>query len=175
MVQAKLLQTTVNGLLAHGARSVDVVGYSAGGIVARLWADELGGAAHARRMVLLGSPNHGTDVAALAAGFGSGLCPPACRQLVPDSPLLHSLNESGPSAGPGWVSIWTEQDQIVTPPDSAHLDGAVNVTVQSLCAGEQVDHGSLPTDPVVQGLVVRALAVDRFVAPAASACAAVRG
>jgi triacylglycerol lipase len=165
-VQAQLLRTTVDGLLAGGAASVDVVGYSAGGVVARLWADELGGAVHARRIVLLGSPNQGTDVAGLAAGFGPGLCPAACQQLVPGSTLLRGLADAGTSDGPGWVSIWTDQDEVVTPPDTARLDGAVNLTVQSVCPGEQVDHGSLPTDPVVQGLVARALAVDPFRAPA---------
>jgi pimeloyl-ACP methyl ester carboxylesterase len=167
-VQARLLQTTVDGLLTGGAASVDVVGYSAGGVVARLWADQLGGAAHARRIVLLGSPNHGTDVAALAAGFGTGLCPAACEQLVPGSPLLRGLADAGASKGPGWVSIWTDQDQVVTPPESARLDGAANLTVQSVCPGDQVDHGSLPTDPVVQDLVVRALAVDPFAVPTVS-------
>ena len=175
MVQARLLRSTVDGLLAGGATSVDVVGYSAGGVVARLWADELGGGAHARRIVLLGAPNHGTDVAALAAGFGSGLCPAACEQLVPDSPLLHALNEAGAASGPGWVSIWTDQDQVVTPPESARLDGADNLTVQSVCTDEQVDHGSLPTDRVVQALVVRALGPSPFVAPTAVDCAALRG
>jgi triacylglycerol lipase len=166
-VQARLLGTTVDGLLAGGATSVDVVGYSAGGVVARLWADELGGAAHARRIVLLGAPNHGTQVASLAAGFGSGLCPAACQQLVPGSELLRGLDDAGTPHGPGWVSIWTDQDEVVTPPDSARLEGAVNLTVQSVCPGEQVDHGSLPTDPAVQGLVVRALAIDPFRPPAA--------
>src|SRR5689334_11412940 len=52
--QARALQRTVAGLLDGGARSVDVVGYSAGGVVVRLWLADDGGAAEARRVVSLG-------------------------------------------------------------------------------------------------------------------------
>ena len=127
VAQARLLGRTVDELMsAHGAGSVDVVGYSAGGIVARVWADELGGARVARRIVLLGTPNHGTDVAALAAGLGGGLCPVACQQLVSGSGLLARLDEEGTARGPAWISIWTDQDLVVVPPDSARLDGAAS-------------------------------------------------
>lgn len=173
-VEAGRLRAAVDAALASGAPSVDVVGYSAGGVVARLWAGELGGAAHARRIVLLGSPNHGTDVAALGAAFGGSLCPAACQQLAPNSDLLNGLN-AGPAtpAGPQWVSIWTNQDQVVTPPDSARLDGALNIVVQDVCPAASVDHSSLPTDPATQALVLRALASALMTAPSPAHCPAV--
>ena len=173
-VQAALLASTVKKLIAGGAPSVDVVGYSAGGIVTRLWASELGGAAQARRVVLLGSPNGGTEVAALGAAFGGSLCAVACRQLIPGNDLLEGLSQAGTPPGPQWVSIWTTQDQVVTPPDTARLDGAVEIPVQSICKDEQVDHGSLPTNPVVGALVVRALTATPFTAPTSSDCRALR-
>ena len=171
--EAVLLKTAADSAIADGAPSVDVVGYSAGGVVTRLWADELGGAVHARRIVLLGSPNHGTDVAALGATLGGALCPAACRQLAPDSDLLRSLNgDDETPPGPQWVSIWTRQDQVVTPPESSRLNGAVNIVVQDVCLGVSVDHGSLPTDSAMQGLVLRALGVPLMIVPPPADCAA---
>ncbi len=171
--QASALDAAARAQLAAGAASVDVVGYSAGGVTVRLWADELTGADVARRIVTLGSPHHGTGVAALAATFAPASCPAACRQLIEGSEVLDGLEET--PDGPRWTSIWTAQDQVVTPPDSARLDGAVNVELQQVCGDAQVTHGQLPTDPLVVGLVVRALAVEVLQdTPDAGDCAALR-
>jgi triacylglycerol lipase len=151
-VQAQALQRAAE---ATGAGSVDVVGYSAGGVVARIWIAELGGRALARRVVTLGSPHHGTAVAGLAAGLLPGSCPQACRQLAPGSELLTALPET--PAGPRWTSIWTGDDDVVIPPASANLRGALDIELQRVCADSQVKHGELPTDPLTIGLVERAL------------------
>jgi triacylglycerol lipase len=144
-------------LARTGAESVDVVGYSAGGVVARLWVAE-GGAGVARRVVTLGSPHHGTTLADLAGDIAPERCPVGCLQLATGSPVLARLNAGDETPeGPTWVSIWTEQDETVTPPDSARLDGALNVTVQEVCAGAEVGHGQLPSDPRVTGMVLAAL------------------
>lgn len=152
-VQAQALGAEASAVRARtGARSVDVVGYSAGGVVARYWVQELGGRAQTRRLVTLGSPNHGTDVAELGALF-EGACPIACQQLLPTSSLLAALDRDVPADGPRVVSIWTTVDDVVLPPDSARLTGALNVTVQSVCAASEVRHSGLPADPVVQHMV----------------------
>ena len=155
---AEALGEAAEAALARtGAESVDVVGYSAGGVVARLWVAD-GGAGVARRVVTLGSPHHGTTLADLAGDLAPDRCPVGCRQLTTGSPLLASLNAGDETPeGPTWVSIWTEQDETVTPPDSARLEGALNVTVQSVCAGAEVRHGQLPTDPRVTALVLAVL------------------
>jgi triacylglycerol lipase len=140
-----------------GAGSVDVVGYSAGGVVARLWAAD-GGTDVARRVVTLGSPHHGTSLADLAGQLAPGRCPEACRQLATGSPLLAELNAGDETPeGPVWVSIWTAQDQTVTPPESARLEGALELPVQSVCADARVGHGDLPRDPLVQAMVLEQL------------------
>ena len=73
------------------ADSVDIIGYSAGGVVARLYVRDEGGASVVRRVLTLGSPHHGTDVAALAEEAAGG-CPKACEQLATGSDLLRRLN-----------------------------------------------------------------------------------
>ena len=173
-VQAKALETTVRGLIAAGAPSVDVVGYSAGGVVARLWAARYGGAAQARRIVTLGSPHHGTEVANLATQLAPDRCPVACQQLAPDSDLLRGL-PAGAIPGPRWVSLWSAKDDVVTPPSSGRLEGAVDVELQSVCPNDQVRHGGLPDDPLVAGLVERAIAATPMAsAPPPSQCSALR-
>ncbi len=141
-----------------GASSVDVVGYSAGGVVSRLWVRDEGGAALARRVVTLGSPQHGTDLAGLAGDLVPDQCPVACQQLEPGSDLLARLNAGDETpAGPQFVSIWTTADQVVVPPESAQLAGALNFSVQSVCSASRVDHSDLPSDPAVGAMVLREL------------------
>ena len=72
--------------------------------------------------------------------------------------------ESLPDGLP-WLSVWTENDETVQPPDSARLDGAVNVALQSICPQARVSHGELPTDPAVTALVLRALGTEPLSAP----------
>jgi hypothetical protein len=126
-----------------------VVGYSAGGVVVRLWVRDHGGDGQARRVLTLGSPQHGTSVAALGAEVAGG-CPAACEQLLPDSTLLRRLNAGDETpAGPLWATVRSDGDQVVTPTSSAALDGALNLRVQDLCPSATTPHGGLPGDPVV--------------------------
>ncbi|HEV7207878.1 MAG TPA: alpha/beta fold hydrolase [Mycobacteriales bacterium] len=163
--QAQALAAAVRA--AQGsAPSVDLVGYSAGGVVARLYVRSYGGAGHVRRVVSLGSPQHGAVLAASADALVPGACVDACAQLLPGSALLRALNRGDETpAGPLWMSVWTEQDQTVRPPDSARLAGALNVDLQQACPGAQVSHGGLPRDPLVIGLVLSALGPAAPAAP----------
>lgn len=172
--QADVLDRAVRDALDDGGPSVDLVGYSAGGVVVRLWLAEHDGERKARRVVTLGSPHHGTRVAGLGAAFTPDACPDACRQLAPGSSLLARLDRAPVPDRPPWLSVWTTRDEVVTPPDSARLDGAVNAALQSVCPDETVDHGGLPTAPLVTGLVLRALGPDPLAAPAAADCAELR-
>ncbi len=156
--QADALGDAVDTALDRtGQTSVDLVGYSAGGVVARLWVTREG-PARVRRLVTLASPHHGTQLAAIGTLF-SGACPTACQQLVTDSPVLDQLAAEGLPVGPGYLSLWTTADDVVVPPTSAVLEGVASPSVQSVCAGDPVRHSGFPSDPVVVAMVGEALGV----------------
>jgi triacylglycerol lipase len=120
-------------------RAYSIIEVMSGGGVSRVWADELRGAGVIRRVVTLGSQHHGTRAARFAAAFGPDVCPMACRQLVPSSDLLATLEETpdGPGldrgvdgAGPGRDATGVGQ-----------LDGAVNVKVQDVCPDTRIGPG----------------------------------
>jgi pimeloyl-ACP methyl ester carboxylesterase len=148
-VQARRLATLTTATLARtGDASVDLIGYSAGGIITRLFVRDEGGASQVRRVLTIGSPHHGTDVAEAAKDV-AGSCPTACEQLVPDSPLLAALDARDETpAGPRWITVRSSSDQVVTPTGSAELDGALNLLVQHFCPSATTSHGALPGDPV---------------------------
>lgn len=167
--QADDLAAAVDRALAEeDVRSVDVVGYSAGGVVTRLWVAEGGNAGLVRRVVTLASPHHGTDLASLAGQLGDEVCAEACRQLARDSDLLRRLNAGDETpAGPRWVALWTEDDDTVVPPDSGALEGAVALPVQAPCPGLEVGHADVPRTPEVIAIVLAQLGTDPPSAPTA--------
>jgi pimeloyl-ACP methyl ester carboxylesterase len=154
----------------RGVPSVDVVGFSAGGVVARLWVRDEGGGSLARRVLTLGSPQHGTSQAALGLQLAGG-CPTACEQLVPDSDLLRRLNAGDETPdGPLWATVRSTSDEVVTPVDSAALTGALNLVVQDVCPGSTTAHGDLPRDPVVLASLDSLLGVGPPAPPAEVSC-----
>lgn len=165
IAQAGALDAAAEAALDAGAPSVDVVGYSAGGVVTRIWVDRFDSARQARRIVTLGSPLHGAQVAGDGLALGGSACPVACRQLAPGSDLLRQLDAAKLPSGLTWLSVWTADDQTVQPPDSARLSGAVNVRLQDLCPQAVVSHGQLPTDPRVTALVFRGVAAAPLTPP----------
>jgi triacylglycerol lipase len=148
-------QTARDVMDATGAGSVDVVGYSAGGVVARLWASTSGsGALH--RVVTIGSPHHGSEGAEIFPE-----CLTACEQLTPGSDFLEELSAVDETPGDAeWVSLWSETDGAVDPPDSSALEGALNLPLQAVCADADVDHGGLLSDPLAVNMVVAQLEAE---------------
>ncbi len=168
---ATLVEQAAQDAVDGGAPSVDVVGYSAGGVVARYMVAELGGGDLVRRVVTLSSPHHGTDLAAGAAGLGAASCPEACRQLAPGSELLTDLNRGDETPpGPQWVALWTTDDQTVVPPTSGRLEGAVSFAVQDVCPGVSVGHGDVPSEPTVITIVLDELGTARPATPTPEVC-----
>jgi hypothetical protein len=172
--QAAVLNNYVTRALRQVPGRVEIVGFSAGGVVARLWDVTDNGAAKASRIITLGSPLNGTRLAAAGNAADPAACPAACQELVPGSTLLTRLQKSPLTGQPSWLSLWTSDDQVVRPPDSARLAGAVNVPLQTVCPGAVIQHGQLPSDPLVMGIVLQALAPGQLTPPAAANCATLR-
>lgn len=171
--QAEVLNRYVNQALNAGSGPVTVIGYSAGGVVTWLWDVDYHSTSRVRRVITLGSPLHGASLAALGTAFDPSECPVACQQLAPGSSLLTALQQA-PVRRPPWLSLWTANDQVVQPPDSAQLPGAVNVPLQSICAGIGISHGQLPVSSLVTGIVLTALRGPGLTPPTSSQCLALQ-
>ena len=162
---AAQLDAFINRVLAAtGTTEVDLVGHSLGGLVPRYLLKYLGGADRVGTLVGLAPSNHGGDLSAITGG--RPLPPelvaqcPVCLEQVAGSPLLTRLNSDGETVpGVAYIVIATERDLLVTPIESAFLDGpgVTNLTVQQLCPGRKVNHRTILFDPVVHTLVLNAL------------------
>lgn len=142
------LGKTVNG-------PVSLVGYSQGGLIARAAAQlapELFG-----RIATIATPHDGTEIAAVAAALDVA-CDTACEQMVPGSPFLASLTL--PIDPDRWLALYSREDQVVTPVESAALDGATNVAIDQKCR-VSLDHYKIVTAPEAAAAVSTFLASGR--------------
>jgi pimeloyl-ACP methyl ester carboxylesterase len=92
---------------------ITLVAHSMGGLVARVYLQQLGGARRVERFVTLGTPHCGSH----AANFVPA---PLVRQLLPGSPFLRHLNGLPAPAGVRTTSIVAGRDLLVQPVESAH-------------------------------------------------------
>jgi pimeloyl-ACP methyl ester carboxylesterase len=137
-------------LINAGAPSVDLVGYSMGGLIARSAAASNPGAV--RRVVTVASPHAGTQLAGLGAFLGNSTnCPTACQQMAPGSDFLAALPVA--SDDTRWLSAWSAGDDVVRPAESSELAGAANVEVTGRCGTGALDHGGVVQSPVTWDLV----------------------
>jgi triacylglycerol esterase/lipase EstA (alpha/beta hydrolase family) len=163
-------------LAATGARKVDLVGHSQGGMMPRWYLRFDGGAAKVHDLIGLAPSNHGTTVNGLftlaeffpgATAF-FGFCE-ACEQQASGSSFLATLN-AGKETVPGvtYTVIESANDEVVTPYTSAFLSGrkVTNILLQQQCALDQGEHLSMPYDHIADGDVLNALDPAHAVAPA---------
>lgn len=120
---------------------VDIVAHSMGGLVARHYIEQLGGAGRVRTLVTIATPHRGTSWARVALGH-------ARRDLA--APAA-APPPGGPPAGVRYTSIWSRCDNLVVPADSAHLADEV--------VFDDLGHLSLLVSPRVADAVA-----DRLVA-----------
>jgi len=112
-------------LAATGAQQVVLVTHSMGGLVARAYLRDYGGAKVAR-LVTLGGPHHGSLHAYLGAGANA-------RAMEPGSPWLEALgrSEARGFAVP-FTSIFSHHDNFVAPQTSSVHPAARNVPLAGI-------------------------------------------
>ena len=129
---AKVLQAHVERVKARtGARKIDILTHSEGGLISRFYIENLGGASSIERLVTLGTPNHGTYMGYLGPGMGA-------TQMKPGSAFLQALNAPDEApAGVKTTSVRAGLDEIIVPHDSPILAKAENDLVPI------AEHGSI--------------------------------
>jgi pimeloyl-ACP methyl ester carboxylesterase len=96
-----------SSLIAQGQPSVDLVGYSMGGLVARSAASS--NPAAVRRVATIASPHAGTASAGLGVFLANAsACPTACQQMAPGSDFLDALPVAEDATR--WLSAWSSVD-----------------------------------------------------------------
>ncbi|MGW0768512.1 esterase/lipase family protein [Streptomyces sp. NPDC002676] len=132
-----------------GSDRVDIVGHSLGGLIARYYAQCLGGDLRVRTLVTLGTPHSGTRVAPLADAH------PIVRQMRPGSAVIEELARPAPGCRTRFVSFWSDLDSLMDPLESARLDhpdlDVRNVRVTG------IGHLALPVHPAVAAGIREAL------------------
>lgn len=128
-----------------GAKKVEVIGHSMGGLVLRYFIKNLGGDKVASHYVSFGTPQHGTVI-------GKVWPCTSTDQMLPGSDFLTDLNAGDETPGPvKYTSIRTNTDEIVLSVTSPVLEGADNHLVP-LAA-----HLEMVWDPRAQKIALEAL------------------
>ena len=111
-------------LSATRASRVNLVGHSMGGLMARYYIEQLGGASKVGVCVTLASPHHGTHLSQIGLGTNA-------KQMRPGSEFLTDLDRfEHIGKETKYVSIWSTFDNMVVPPTSSILGGnAKNITL----------------------------------------------
>ena len=113
---------------ASGSERVIIVAHSMGGLVARACLRVHGGK-HVARVIMLGTPHHGTRLASF--GFGRNARQMRRGGRAPDAggsawlAALAATEDAQRRAG--FTSIYSHHDNIVAPQTSCHLPGAKNI------------------------------------------------
>lgn len=113
-------------LQATGAKKVDIITHSMGGVSSRWFLKFMEGTPKVDDWVSLAGPNHGTAKANFCYTT-------LCKEARPGSDLLTQLNAGDETPGTTrYGTWWSPCDEWVSPPDSTVLDGAANTKTSCL-------------------------------------------
>ena len=169
----RALATVIKGLPA--ADSISFVGHSMGNLVVRRWMGmaEEEDLARVRRMVMLGPPNQGSELARMVAKISvlAALSNGAARELVLDwnrisknlavPPCPFGIVAGGKGDDRGYSSFLAGDDDAVVRVEETKLPGANDFLLVP------VHHASMMKNPRVQQATAAFLTTGRFVPPAA--------
>jgi triacylglycerol lipase len=142
-VYAKNLEQKINEYSQQN-KSINIIGYSAGGIITRIALSNPTSASKTARVVSVASPHKGTKVADLGQKFNVSNCGVACAQLSTDSELINNLpNTVEPQ---NWLSLFIENDEAIRPDTNAELNGATNINLTTNCGSKNFNHGNIIKD-----------------------------
>ncbi|MFJ9628781.1 esterase/lipase family protein [Streptomyces sp. NPDC091280] len=144
-----------------GSERVDIVGHSLGGLIARYYAQRLGGDLRVRTLVTLGTPHSGTAVVPLADAH------PIVRQMRPGSAVIEELRLPAPGCRTRFVCFWSDLDHLMEPLETARLDHPDLITENVQVSG--IGHLALPVHPAVATGICQALDTPQTEAPATTA------
>lgn len=108
-------------------KEIDIVGHSMGGLIGLYYAKKLGGHEHIRKLILMGTPVHGTWTALLGVAT-IGLFSSSSWQLLPRSRFLDELHQ-GPLPKNLSVYSFAAARDWVSPVSSTKLKGATSIVV----------------------------------------------
>lgn len=163
---------------ATGAKQVDLVGHSQGGMMPRYYMGFLGGAKYVHQLIGIAPSSHGTQglIAPSPAGMildttATSTACQACADQYAGSEFMAQLNSIGDTVpGPAYTVISTRYDEVVTPYTSQALAGSskqvTNLVLQDYCPLDTIEHDQSPNDPNVWALVSNALLQDGPADPA---------
>lgn len=159
-----------------GAKQLDIVAHSQGGLMTKLFIAN-GGASKVRRVVAMGANFHGTDVRGRATRFAplisrypraaSTLASPGVIQQLADSPWVRThLNVPDTYPEIVYTSLYSPADVLVTPNETsmlASVSGAdvVNINVAEAYGGYAPRHALMERDPLFIELTLWGLTRER--------------
>ncbi|MER8042181.1 alpha/beta fold hydrolase [Streptomyces sp. NPDC094032] len=166
-------------LRVTGARKVDIVGHSQGGMMPRYYIKHLAGASKVDKLIALAPSNHGTTGLGILDLIGRlpggrqvvDVSCPACADQMAGSPFLSELNADFETVpGVAYTVIVTRMDEVVTPYRSGFLSASpgtsvVNATVQDFCPLDITGHLGISYDVTAHRMVRNALDPGRAVRP----------
>ena len=146
----KLAQQVGNYISANftADQTLDLVGFSMGGIVSRYYIQRLGGIERIQRFITISSPHHGTQIAYFSQRSGA-------KQMRPHSRFLQDLNRDVSILQQiDFTSIWTPLDMMIVPASSSKMPVGKKIVIPVLI------HAWMLTDPRILAAVAEVLSGD---------------